>query len=259
MNRSVLHGYMSLEHSGSDCRTCTILGSSAQSWMGSIDSEMDFVSVKDSWIETLRPTETPTRWRLGFLALRSAVAHPSLAKSPPLPQPNETFHPRHVLEYDSTIPLVHLQASTNPQRSSRSADSPSPCGTKPAFAADAFRVNRDLIRCRFVFGGVGTPLPKLKTMADVFTVIRDATRGTWIVLPLSRFCLTRPSDCPLSAVRYLFGKNYVHRGISSGNMIQYETPDGEKSGLLIDLEYAKKFDDLVPHPEGITVRISSGW
>lgn len=46
--------------------------------------------------------------------------------------------------------------------------------------------------------------------------------------------------------------------MSSGSMIQYQNDsNGEKRGILIDLEYAKKFDNLTPHVESITVRIST--
>lgn len=54
---------------------------------------------------------------------------------------------------------------------------------------------------------------------------------------------------------HLAKQGYVHRDVSSGNLIEYTSPDStEPRGMLVDLEYAKEV--AAPssrHPDTITV------
>ncbi|KAG8728523.1 hypothetical protein FRC11_010883, partial [Ceratobasidium sp. 423] len=78
---------------------------------------------------------------------------------------------------------------------------------------------------RILLKEIGQPVHDLRNFTDVFTAIRGGWEG-------------------LHAM-HLSG--YVHRDVSSGNILLVD-PQGNKRGVIMDLEYAKKMDDMSePH------------
>jgi Fungal protein kinase len=55
---------------------------------------------------------------------------------------------------------------------------------------------------------------------------------------------------PLSlALKAIFSVQYIHRDVSTGNMLLFRAPEGTLRGLLVDLEYAKDLD-IKSMPDG---------
>lgn len=59
---------------------------------------------------------------------------------------------------------------------------------------------------------------------------------------------------PISANRFQYialsvihSAGWVHRDISGGNLYTYRTPDGKQTGLIGDLEYAKRISSQKSH------------
>ncbi|KAG8703733.1 hypothetical protein FRC11_010480 [Ceratobasidium sp. 423] len=78
---------------------------------------------------------------------------------------------------------------------------------------------------RILFKEIGKPVHDLRNFTDVFIAIR----GGWEGLHAMHLC------------------GYVHRDVSSGNILLVD-PQGNKRGVIMDLEYAKKIDDMSePH------------
>jgi Fungal protein kinase len=44
---------------------------------------------------------------------------------------------------------------------------------------------------------------------------------------------------PYSALKAMFSVQYIHRDVSSGNILLLRVPGEQARGLLVDLEYAK--------------------
>ncbi|CAE6534567.1 unnamed protein product [Rhizoctonia solani] len=96
----------------------------------------------------------------------------------------------------------------------------------PSGGAIPFRLSKHARHhYRIVFKEIGKPVHGLRNFTDVFIAIR----GGWEGLHAMHLC------------------GYVHRDVSSGNILLVE-PHGNKRGVIMDLEYAKKMDDMnEPH------------
>lgn len=96
----------------------------------------------------------------------------------------------HSLTFEMVVPMPKNRPAAILEIAPNSAltvDAPSGRRSIPAAVAappsDAFRVNRNLVHHRIVWAEAEIPVNKLDSMTDVFTVIRDAARGTCMVLP----------------------------------------------------------------------------
>ncbi|KAF9520929.1 hypothetical protein BS47DRAFT_416327 [Hydnum rufescens UP504] len=73
------------------------------------------------------------------------------------------------------------------------------------------------VHYRIVFEEIGTPVHQLRTFSEIFVALRDA----------------------VFALKAMFSVKYIHRDVSSSNILLLREPGGRARGLLVDLEYAK--------------------
>lgn len=117
----------------------------------------------------------------------------------------------------------------------RAENSVPPPVTKTAMPI-SLRRPRHLVHYRIVFMESGCPIHKLLTLNQSYSCLRDSVEGANLAIYFHRHAYT------IVGVRWLARIGYVHRDISTGNIIEYKG-----GGKLSDLEYCKPF--VLPLPK----------
>lgn len=92
---------------------------------------------------------------------------------------------------------------------------------------------------RIVFRECGTSIDGLGTFHKIFTALRGGIKGTYVV----HITHTVASCSSSTALKRVHDKGYVHRDISTGNILLVERGQGSRKrevGVLIDFEYCKE-------------------
>src|SRR5262249_50714102 len=109
---------------------------------------------------------------------------------------------------------------------------------------------------RLVYRDVGSALHRARDIATAFTVIRDALVGA-LSEDFSEFFVPDGG----SALTLLFLAGFVHRDVSTGNIIVVPDKTGKNfRGLLSDFEYAKDItkEEAASHESKTVMSISLG-
>jgi hypothetical protein len=226
----------------------SLLGRGTRVWEGYFMDQPDRKrAVKDVWVESDRELEGETLKKLReayakleerdhifenyFLTaeLHGIVKHSGNIEDDTLTMMNGKSLPTdEVLNLKVPRDIAEPSMSRYTSHAVSSGMGPSPQEIKRVHERLAIRNRRHY---RIFFDEVGTPLYAVMNLSDHFKALRDAIIG-----PSDSLDDSAQFDRVLAATEILFKLGYVHRDISSGNVLFYNG-----GGRLSDLEYCKPF------------------
>lgn len=123
------------------------------------------------------------------------------------------------------------------QSASRTVPGFSLFSASPQAPANNLRQYAPKTQSRFVYKEVCCNLDTVGTLGTVMNLINQALKGTQRLY--MSFCFTHPQS---TALQILFCAGWVHRDISSNNLLAYNN-NGEWKLKLSDLEFSRALDD----------------
>jgi hypothetical protein len=197
--------------------------------------------LKDAWQKCSRRTERQTQTdiflRLRELACRlrdspNAVAELLDPRDPAYEQVLDVLRGEDWQKYFLTIEAEYV-GRPHKRRPHGASALPS-ADTQPT---QPRRTNSSRRYC-VVFRELCKPLHDLTNFRDVCAAMLDCLTGTPAVL-----CVTSVGLTIVLAYQLMFLAGYVHRDISSGNLLYFQPSDGSPArGILSDLEHCKRYN-----------------